>query len=360
MSHFLHFVFIGCFLTGCASKKELVITNGNPHVVYQGRIHQTTEKGAELYWPGSSVGIEFVGTEIHATLQDEKGDNYFQILLDGKPLGILHPTSQKQTYLLASGLNNQKHHVEIFKRTEFTSGKTNFYDFVIKNNAKTFPNTTPKKRFIEFYGDSVTAGHGLDDSSGKDSGEAKFYNNYLAYGAITARHFNADYQCVCKGGIGLMISWFPYTMPDVYNKLNPLEPNSPWDFNTKTPDIVVINLMQNDSWLIKNKESKEFKTIFGDTPPSEDFIINSYKSFIQELRKKYPKAHIICALGSMDITKNDSKWPGYVESALQEINDPKNHFLLFPFKNSKGHPNKTEQQIISNFLIEYIEKNIPW
>lgn len=346
-------------LMSCVGTKELLIAHQHPHVVFEGRVQSNTNNGTELYWPGSSINLTFEGSEIYATLQDEKGENLYQILIDGQDYGILQPNSTKQTYLLASGLSKQKHQLKLFRRTEFTSGKTIFYGFTLKNSGKTFAPNLPKKRFIEFYGDSVTAGHGLDDSSGKDSGEAKFYNNYLAYGAITARHFNADYQCVCKGGIGLMISWFPYTIEDIYNKTNPLAPNSNWNFSKK-PDVVVVNLMQNDSWLVKKKDHKEFERVFGDTPPSEEFIVNAYVSFLQKIRNQYPDSNIICALGNMDVTKKGSVWPNYVEKALDKMKDSKTHLVVFPFKETKGHPNKTEQEAMAKLLIAYIEKNIAW
>ncbi len=180
----------------------------------------------------------------------------------------------------------------------------------------------------------------------------------MAYGKLTANELSADYRCICKGGIGLMISWFPDTMPHIYNRLNPLNQDSIWEFSDYTPDIVVVNLMQNDAWLINNPKSKEFKQVFADTPPTKESIIRAYKNFILLLRNHYPETTIICALGNMDITKKGSPWPTYVEEAKNQLNDPKIHTLIFPYKETTGHPTKTEQEDMAHVLVNYIKENL--
>jgi len=47
----------------------------------------------------------------------------------------------------------------------------------------------PHKK-MEFYGNSITCGFGVEDSV-TDSGLSKYENNYLSYASITARHYNA-------------------------------------------------------------------------------------------------------------------------------------------------------------------------
>jgi len=349
-----------CFIASCSSQKELVVKHNNPNISYEGRVAIDTKNGTSLYWPGTVVQIDFEGSEIYAELEDEKGENYFTVIIDGKEASVINTSAGKKTYMLATGLSAGSHRVALFKRTEFSHGETNFHKFIVNNNAKVIENSPKKKRKIEFYGDSITAGYAIDDTSGKDSGAAQFNNNYLAYGALTARYFDAEYRCICKGGIGLMISWFPYTMNDIYERLNPLDSTSTWNFKNYTPDVVVVNIFQNDSWLVNNVKHPEFKRTFGDTPPTKEVIINAYKSFVSNIRKQYPTAEIICALGSMDAMKNNSAWPDYITQATKELNDSKIHTLFFPFKETKGHPSKTEQQSMAERLISYIEKNIKW
>lgn len=347
-------------VVGCSGNKELYIDYSHPEITFSGRIDTSKIKAAELFWPGSSTQINFKGESIYAIFEDEKGDNYYNVMLDNDSLFILRPDTIKRSYLLASGLSKGKHSIEIFKRTEWDRGKTNFYGFKITGNPKVLPKQTPKKRKIEFYGNSITAGYAIEDLSGKDSPDSTYTNNYLSYAAITARHFNADYRCICKGGIGIMISWFPLTMPELYDRLNPEDSGSQWDFSSYTPDVVVINLFQNDSWLVNNPDHDEFKAKFGTKAPDDDFIVKSYTNFVDSIRKVYPDAQIICTLGSMDATKHGSIWPDYIERAVEELNDSKIYVHFMPYKDSPGHPTIAEQENMATSLIKFMDDNIKW
>ncbi|MDF1867267.1 MAG: hypothetical protein P1U70_20705, partial [Saprospiraceae bacterium] len=78
---------------------------------------------------------------------------------------ILHTDTIKRYYQLASQLPKGKHTIEIFKRTEWDRGKTSFYGFQIKGNPKLLHKSEPPKRKMEFYGNSITAGYAVEDTS---------------------------------------------------------------------------------------------------------------------------------------------------------------------------------------------------
>lgn len=348
-------------IISCVTTEELFIDYANSQIEYSGRIDTSRVKAADLYWSGSSIKMNFEGESLYALLEDENGDNFYNVKIDSDSIFILKPDTIKKQYKLASNLSEGKHVVEIFKGTEWDRGRTTFYGFQIKgNNPQTLSKPLPKNRKIEFYGNSITAGYAVEDFSGNDSPAGSFTNNYLSYANITAKNLNAEYRCICKSGIGIMVSWFPLTMPEMYNRLIPEDPNSLWDFSLYTPDVVVINLFQNDSWLVTMTESDEFKTTFGTEPPTEDFIVKSYVEFISLIRKEYPEAQIVCALGNMDATKEGSKWPDYIEKAVEELNDPKIYSHFMPFKNSGGHPTISEQEAMAKSLTQFIDAHIKW
>lgn len=353
-------LFLLSFLFACSTPEELFVDYANPEISYAGRIDQSNLESADLYWPGSSLQLNFEGESIAALLQDETGENYYNVIIDRDSPYILYLDSSKRSYQLASGLKNGKHSIEIFKRTEWNKGKTSFYGFQINGHSKVLPKTPAKKRKIEFYGNSITSGYGIEDLSGKDSPDSTYTNNYLSYSAITARHFDAEYHCISKGGIGITVSWFPLIMPEMYNRLIPENPNSRWDFSLFTPDLVVVNLFQNDSWIVNMPDYPEFKARFGSQTPDADFIIKAYANFISSIRKEYPNAHIICMLGNMDATQEGSIWPDYIKSAVKELNDPKIFSFFMPYKNTPGHPNVAEHQEMANSLIQFIENTIDW
>jgi hypothetical protein len=338
---------------------QQVIKSNDTHIHYMGRI-SFKEDAAELSWPGSSATINFTGTGVKALMKDQSGTNYFKVIVDGHPLPDIQPDTVKRTYTLVSNLPAGRHRLELFKRTEWIFGKTWLYQLELDPNTTIEEAPTTQKRKIEFYGNSITCGYAVMDTTGQDRGSAPYEDNYLSYANITARHFNAEYSCIARSGIGVLVSWFPQIMPEMYDRWDPTDENSKWDFSKYTPDVVVINLFQNDSWLVVQPTQPEFKHRFDTIPPTGEQIIAAYESFVKSIRAKYPQVQIICALGNMDATKQGSPWPGYIVKAVENLHDKKITTHFFPFKNTPGHPSKSEQQAMADDLVSYMEKSIKW
>ncbi|MGQ7945459.1 GDSL-type esterase/lipase family protein [Flavobacterium sp. WC2509] len=340
---------------------QLQIKPNNKDIAYMGRV-KISQDSACFYWPGTSATINFKGSGITASMKSRNEVGYFYAIIDNDVEHAFKFKSDtfKTTLSLASGLSSGKHTLQLYKLSNNTSENI-IYGFQIEGDAKILQHSKSLKKKIEFYGNSITAGHGVDvEKGGKDSGRPENFNNYYTYAALTARHYDAQYSCIARSGIGIMVSWFPEIMPEIYDRLNPMDPNSKWDFTQYTPDIVVINLFQNDSWLVNLPKHPQFISRFGTSKPTDEFTILAYQNFVTSIRAKYPNAHIICALGNMDATKTDSKWPSYIKQAVDRIHDAKIYSLVFPYKNTGGHPNKQEQQMMANDLIGFIDKNIKW
>ena len=350
------FIFITC------SYGSIFVPFNQKDISYMGRVEKVGKRYAEIYWPGTSVTINFKGTELKVVLKNGKEESYFYAIVDGndKEAKKIKADTIKSSILLATGLKNTNHSVQLFKLSNNTS-YTEFYGFELADGSTVLNPAPLPKRKIEFYGNSITAGHGVDVIPGnEDSGNPEYFNNYLTYAALTSRHFNAQYSCISRSGIGVMVSWFPIIMPEMYDRLNPEDPTSKWNFSQYTPDIVVINLFQNDMWLTASPTHPEFKARFGTTPPDVPTIILSYQNFVKSIRAKYPDATIICVLGSMNATEKGSPWPGYIEKAVEGLSDQKILTHFFPYKNTPGHPKVAEQKVMADDLIRFIEKNIKW
>jgi hypothetical protein len=182
-------------------------------------------------------------------------------------------------------------------------------------------------------------------------------NSYLSYAGITARNLSAELHQTSQSGIGVMISWFPFTMPDFYDQLSAVGNNdTQWDFARWTPDVVVVNLMQNDRWLVGDQHRLQ-------PEPDDAGRIAAYETFVKRIRQLYPKAYIVCALGSMDATKPGSQWPGYIKSAVEDMRkggDKRIDTVFFPFTGYGAHPRLKHQRDNAEILTAFIRKKMSW
>lgn len=336
-----------------------LIAADNPNYLYTGRIDFSDKKAPQISWPGTSIKANFTGSSLAITLDDELGKNYFNIFINGdyQHPYVLEAKKGEQIYVISTALKPGNHTLEVYKRTEGEEGATTFKGLVLDKGAKLLPPPARPVRRIEIYGDSITSGMG---NEGADNGVDHLLsekNNYWAYGAITARNLNAELHTISQSGIGIMISWFPFIMPQFYDQLSAVGDNdSKWDFSRWTPDVVVINLFQNDSWLIDRE--KRLQPI-----PDDAQRVQAYIDFVRSIRAKYPKAPIICALGSMDATANP-KWPGYIEAAVarmkKENNDQNLHVIFFEFTGYEGHPRIAQHKANAEKLTAFIKQKMNW
>lgn len=156
---------------------------------------------------------------------------------------------------------------------------------------------------IEFIGDSITCGYGVDDENRNNHFKTSTEDGTKTYAYKTAAYLNADYSMVSISGWGIVsgysgngVKQVNSQLPKYYDKLgfswgntlggvNPR--NVDWDFSKFVPDFVVINLGTNDASYTKGDPDKiaEYKT--------------GYVEFLKDIRSKNPAAHIICSLGIM-------------------------------------------------------------
>ncbi|WP_370979800.1 GDSL-type esterase/lipase family protein [Agaribacterium sp. ZY112] len=326
---------------------------------YTGRIDFSKPKKPILSWPGSSVKALFSGDKLSITLDDSSGNNYFNVIVDGNSAyPYVIATKKGQHSYVIDGLAEGEHSLEIYKRTEGHEGASKFLGIAIADKGRMLKAPSALKRKIAFFGDSITSGMGNEAADNSEDNKPEDKNNYLSYSSITARKLNAEHHTVSLSGIGVMVSWFDFSMPDYFDQLSAVgNNNSQWDFSRWTPDIVVVNLLQNDSWLV------------GDTKrlsptPSEQEIVQSYADFIQSIRAKYKGKPLICVLGSMDVTQANSPWPSYVEKAIKLIKQKDGSadidMLEFDFTGYKAHPRVHQHQRNADILTDFIARKMQW
>nr|WP_315251502.1 SGNH/GDSL hydrolase family protein [uncultured Duganella sp.] len=335
------------------------IAPDNQRLQYTGRIDFADRARPMLSWPGTSIEGSFTGASLAVKLDDQHGKNFFNVFIDGdygKPF-IIEARPGSATYAVAAGLKPGAHSFLITKRTEGEEGGTFFQGLELADGATLLPPPARKQRRIEFFGDSITTGMGNESPDDGPDDRLRDKNNFLSYSSITARALNAEAHIISQSGIGVMVSWFPFTMPDFYDQLSAVGNNdTKWDFKSWTPDVVVVNLFQNDRWLIDREKRLS-------PMPNDAQRIEAYRVLVQKIRALYPQAYIVCALGSMDAVQEGSKWPGYVRAAvdqLQQQGDKRMDTIVFPWNGFGGHPRVKQHQANAALLTDFIRKKLGW
>jgi hypothetical protein len=347
---------VALLLAGQTFSSEMVSAD-NAQLQYTGRIDFADRAKPVLSWPGTSVAANFTGSSLAVTLDDQLGKNFFNVFIDDKPAVVIEAAKGSKTYAVASGLPSGAHRLLITKRTEGEEGGTVFKGLELADGGKLLPPPPRKQRRIEFFGDSITSGMGNESPDDGPDHLLKDKNNYMSYASITARALDAEAHITSQSGIGVMISWFPFTMPDFYDQLSAVGNNdSKWDFKSWTPDVVVVNLFQNDRWLVDREKRLS-------PMPDDAQRIAAYRTFVQKIRALYPKAYIVCALGSMDAVQEGSKWPGYVRTAVDQMRDGGDQridTIIFPWNGFGGHPRVKQHQTNAALLTDFIRKKTGW
>lgn len=175
---------------------------------------------------------------------------------------------------------------------------------------------TPDKPLkLEFIGDSITCGYGVDDNDPEHHFSTATEDETASYAYLTAQSLDADYSMVSYSGYGI-ISGYTETdekrltelVPDKYEdtgysrgKVDGVAVTlQKWDFDRFCPDFVVINLGTNDDSYCKDIAQRQ-----------EEYAA-CYAQFIQQVRSHNPGAYILCVYGIM----TDRLYP-YVQKAVE-------------------------------------------
>jgi len=343
-------------MTSCYGYAD-VIKPSNKGFQYTGRIDFSDINQPYLTWPGSTVKANITGNKLVVLANDDTGLNYFNVIINGQdefPY-ILKLSKGFKRYDLSHLITSNITTVELFKRTEGAEGGTYFKGFEIAGDTLATPPLRLSRKMI-FFGDSVTSGMGNESADNDIDSRPSDKNHYLSYAAISARELQAEFHTISRSGIGFMVSWFDFIMPDYYNQVTGVTHNdTQWDAAQWQPDVVVVNLGQNDYWLINQKRLQPV--------PTRLDIINAYANFMLKLSYDYPNAQFIAALGSMDITQN-LQWPTYIEEAITLIKQKnkkiKINTIIFDFNGYKKHPRVQQHKQNAGKLTRKIKSLMKW
>ena len=338
------------------TEDSLTIGADNPAILYSGRSEGIGTSKVTFGYSGARQRLRFVGSSVGVLMDDDKGANYAMAWIDGQPGKKFQLNARDGFYPLAQGLKEGEHTVEVVRITECFLGLTGFRGFVLDRGARALPWGNVPDRRIEFIGDSITCGYGVEVDDPKLRFVPATENYCLGYSALAARQLEADTLVVARSGIGMLRNYdgprdgSKDAMPQIYPATFYLQPKPEWDFSRYTPDVVCVNLDTND---------------FSTTGVNVDKFVANYIEFGTMLLKRYPHAQLVILQGPMDTSKALRAALDRVISQLHAEASERVHFLVLSPIGSGGygadyHPNRAQSKINAAELTAYLSNLMAW
>ena len=326
----------------------------NSNIRYVGRVDFSNKLKPRIWAPGVYIQAKFKGPQCEIILNDEalggNNLNYLEIVIDGNKPYRIQTTGKENVIKGPEGLPDGEHTILICKDTESNIGYIDFVGFRCEE-LLTLP-ARPRRK-IEYFGDSITSGTGMDQSV-LPCGKGKWYdqhNAYMSYGPRTARNLNADWQLTALAGIGLVHSCcdLKVVLPQIVDKTFIVADSITWNFKNYQPDVVTICIGQNDG-------------------PQQDSTVycSTYIKMLSAMRQHYPKADIVCLSSPMADATLTAVLHRYLTGIVATMNahgDKKvsKYFFSRQYHNGcGGHPDIDDHKLIADELTAYIKQLKNW
>ncbi len=323
-------------------------------VHYSGRV--LVEKNDQLTtytysWPGIYFEAEFTGPELDVRLND--ANNILSLIIDDKEPIVLNRPG-KITHSVKN-LGQGPHKVRLEKRTETPMVTGTFEGFYVATKAALL-DPKPRQRKIEFIGDSFSVGYANLSVSRqcKDDEIFSTTNTHQAFGVLTAKHFNADYQINAISGGGVVRNYngafpdenFPLFYPYIFVGSKTIKYTGSW-----SPNIIVLELGGNDFATPLNPGEK-----WASREALQNDFVKNYTAFILGLRKQHPQASLILMVPHAPSDEMLQQHNRVIEQ-LKINNQTRVHLLqVEPMELTacQWHPSAKDHRAVSQLLIDFI------
>ena len=359
-----------------------VVKASHPMIQYMGRVNFGENPDvASFNFPGTTIEANFQGSSLKMMCRPMTG--YFMAQVDGsEPFKVGFNAERDSVVTLATALPKGVHHVKVMYVIEGLFRNPEFRGFVLDKGCKLVEAPALSERKIEFIGNSITCGYGVESIEMSDPFEDETENHWLTYANIVSDSLKAQHTSISRSGIGVYRNYDgPKTgsaenMPWQYEYTLFNKHDEKWDFAKYQPQLVCINLGTNDL-STDNYDIQLYE--------------KNYRMFLTTVRSKYPDAKIVLLTGPMLGKKESSEQRAALDRICADAN--KSGFTLvnktvvdkkgkikkakklgdkeiyrFDFSFQKGdlgygaswHPSKLQHQKMAKELLPFLKNLMNW
>ena len=353
-----------CFAIAAASTVHAAeFSADSPEIQYFGR-WDARDGVYRCGYGATYIKANFTGTSLKADIGG-KGI-WWRVSIDGGEFRRLSPRG-KDT-VLARNLPPGEHKVLFVRSTEGQAGISEFRGFTVDDGAALREPDPLKERRLEFVGDSITAGAGLEGVWGGRNAYHDVEDNDMSYGPQLARMLAADYSVIAKSGQGVALNYAEkrpargvhacdsYAWTFFSNKFGP--ENLEWDAARFPVDATIVSIGTNDF-------------LSGSVPPSEMEFKEAYKKIIDVVRRKNPGKAIICMEPVPEWVGAEVRdWIRQVVGNARLLGDRKVYFVPLhedgplleesDYIDGKTHPTKEGSRKIADYLKDKVAAILGW
>ncbi len=226
-------------------------------------------------------------------------------------------------------------------------------------------------RRLEFIGDSITCGYGVEAESAAEGFSTATENAEKSYAGLTAKALRAAPMLTAFSGHGIVSGYTgdpavrneselvpPYY--ETFGRQDFILPSGrklqeiPWDFSRFQPQGIVVNLGTNDlSWC-------------GDDEKRKAMFRKEYAAFLRCVRSHYPDALILCVLGLMGEKLNQTMLSA-VEDYRSDTGDHRIRSMTVPEQDMEtngagadAHPSSTTQRLFAETVTDALRELLHW
>lgn len=334
------------------------ISSDDSRIVYMGRVSRRIPHSIRFTYPGVSIFANFEGTSLQ--MKAQPGSGAFMVEIDEDLPYRINFSASDSILTLAEGLSEGVHRVRVMYIIEGYDLKPAFKGFYLDKGCGLVEAPVLPERRIEFIGNSITCGFGIESENPTETFTYETENHYYTYAARTARALKAQHLVVARSGIGIYRNFgAPRSgsidcMPAMYRQVLFTDSTELWDHSLYTPEVVCINLGTNDTSL-GNYEM--------------DLLIEGYRGFLKQLREIYPYAKLILLSGSMMNGKSLDDVKKAMDIVVDELarkgDKEVYRFDMSPQTGSLGigagyHPSMRQHQKMASELTAFLKKLMNW